>query len=288
MTIVVLGATGQVGRTLVERGGAVLRGFDRAACDICDKSSVSQALGIADLSLVVNCAAYTAVDRAEGERDLAVATNTRGAAVVAQVATLRGVPVIHLSTDYVYSGEGEGALSETEPLNPLNCYGASKAAGDMAVAAANPKHIILRVSWVFGTYGTNFVKTMLRLARERNELRIVNDQIGGPTEARDIADAILSISKVLSAPAFNAWGVYHYAGTPFTSWHGFAQEIFRLSSGPKPGLVPISTAEYPSAARRPPNSRLDCAKFEQRFGLAASDWRASLARVVKTIEVEKR
>ena len=288
MTVVVLGAAGQVGRALVERGGAALRGFDRAACDICDKSSVSQALEIADLSLVVNCAAYTAVDRAESESDLALATNRRGAAIVAEVATLLGVPVVHLSSDYVYSGEGETALRETEALNPLNCYGASKAAGDMAVAAANPKHIILRVSWVFGTYGTNFVKTMLRLARERNELRIVNDQIGGPTEARDIADALLAISRALSAPDFNAWGVYHFAGTPFTSWHGFAQETFRLSSGPKPDLVPISTAEYPSVARRPLNSRLDCAKFEQRFGLTAPDWRASLARVVKIIEAETR
>ena len=284
----VLGAAGQVGRALVERGGAALRGFDRAACDICDKSSVSQALGIADLSLVVNCAAYTAVDRAESESDLAMATNQRGAAVVAEVATLRGVPVIHLSTDYVYSGRGEAALRETEAVRPLNCYGASKAAGDMGVAAANPKHIILRVSWVFGTSGTNFVKTMLRLARERNEMRIVDDQIGGPTEARDIADAILGIAGPVSVPDFASWGVYHYAGAPFTSWHDFAQEIFRLSTGPKPGIVPIVTADYPSAARRPLNSRLDSAKFEQKFGIRAPDWRASLARVVKTIEAETR
>ena len=204
-----------------------------------------------DPSVVVNCAAYTAVDRAEQEPEQAFAVNAGGAANLASAAAERSLPIIHLSTDYVYAGTGSAPHRESAPVAPLNVYGASKAAGDAAVTAANPAHLLLRVSWVFGVYGSNFVKTMLRLGRERPELRVVDDQRGGPTEARDIADAILVIAAICRRPGFDAWGIYHFAGAPSTSWHGFAEAIFARSGGAGPSLVTIATRDYPTPARAP-------------------------------------
>ncbi len=233
---------------------------------------------------MVNCAAYTAVDRAEREPERAFAVNAAGAANVAEMAAARNLPVIQLSTDYVYAGTDAGPHSEATPRAPLNVYGASKTAGDLAVAAANPAHLLLRVSWVFGVHGTNFVKTMLRLSCERRELRVVDDQRGGPTEARDIADAILVMAATCRRPGFDAWGVYHFAGAPMTSWHGFAEAIFQLSCGPKPSLLKIASRDYPTPARRPLNSMLDCTRIRQVFGIDQPDWRGSLARVVAELE----
>jgi dTDP-4-dehydrorhamnose reductase len=279
----VFGAGGQVGRVLVERAGGVARGYDRAACDICDAAAVAHALSAASPSVVVNCAAYTAVDRAEQEPERAFAINTGGAATLAAAAAERRLPIIHLSTDYVYAGTGSAPHLETAPIAPLNTYGASKAAGDAAVAAANPAHLLLRVSWVFGVYGANFVKTMLRLGRERPELRVVDDQRGGPTEARDIADAILVMAAICRAPGFDAWGTYHFAGAPSTSWHGFAEAIFARSHGARPSLVRIATRNYPTPARRPLNSTIDCERIRRVFGIAQPDWRSSLSRVVEQL-----
>ena len=284
MTLLVLGAGGQVGRALLEQAGTGARGFDHQGCDICDETSVARALATPDASVVVNCAAYTAVDRAESERERAFAVNGTGAGIVARAAAARGLPVIHISTDYVYAGTREGAHREDEPIAPLNAYGASKAAGDEAVIAGNPRALLLRVSWVFGVHGPNFVKTMLRLGRERPELRIVDDQRGGPTEARDIADAILVMAKICRRPAFSAWGTYHLAGAPSTSWYGFAQAIFERARGPAPRLVPIATSDYPTPAKRPLNSVLDCSRIRAVFALEPPDWRQSLSRVVTTLE----
>ena len=284
MTLLVLGAGGQVGRALVERAGGAALGCDRAACDITDAPSVARALALPGTSLVVNCAGYTAVDRAEGERQLAFAANATGAGIVAREAAALDLPVIHLSTDYVYAGAGAGASREDEPIAPVNVYGASKAAGDALVTAANPRHLVLRVSWVFGVHGANFVKTMLRLARERRDLRVVDDQIGGPTEARDIADAILTMAAACRRPSFDAWGVYHFAGAPATSWHGFAQAIFARAKGPPPQLTPIASRDYPTPARRPRNSRLDCSKIGRVFGIEQPDWRVALSRVLGAID----
>ena len=280
MTLLVLGAGGQVGRALVERAAEDIAAFDRASCDICDAASVARAMSAQTISAVVNCAAYTAVDRAERDRDRAFAVNAEGARIVARAAAARGVPIIHLSTDYVYAGTRKGPHREDDPVAPLNVYGASKAAGDAAVAAENPAALLLRVSWVFGVYGANFVKTMLRLGRERPELRIVNDQRGAPTEARDIADAILTMAAVCRQPGFSSWGVYHFSGTPTTSWHGFAQQIFERARDPKPRLLPIGSRDYPTPASRPQNSELDCTHIGEVFGLARPDWRDSLSRVL--------
>lgn len=284
MTLLVLGAGGQVGRALVERAGRGALAFDRQACDIGDAASVARALAAPQASLVVNCAAYTAVDRAESEREQAFTVNATGAGIVARAAAARSLPVIHISTDYVYAGSRTGAHREDQPIAPLNAYGASKAAGDAAVVAANPKALLLRVSWVFGVYGPNFVKTMLRLGRERPELRVVDDQRGGPTEARDIADAILVMAEICRRPGFSAWGPYHLAGAPSTSWFGFAQAIFERASIKPPRLIPIPTTEYKTPAIRPLNSVLDCSRIREVFALEPPDWRQSLSRVVTTLE----
>jgi dTDP-4-dehydrorhamnose reductase len=280
MRLLVLGAGGQIGRALVERAGAVAHGLDRAGCDICDAASVARALAAPGLSAVVNCAAFTAVDRAESEPDQAFEVNLEGARIAAAGAAERGLPIIHLSTDYVFAGAGPLPHREDDPPAPLNVYGASKAAGEAAVAAANPAHLILRVSWVFGVHGGNFVKTMLRLGRERRKLRIVADQIGGPTEARDIADAVLRMAGICRHPSFSDWGAYHFAGAPDTSWYRLAEAVFAAARYAPPRLAPILSRDYPTAARRPLNSRLDCNRIRRVFALERPDWRLSLARVI--------
>jgi dTDP-glucose 4,6-dehydratase len=282
VTLVVFG--GQVGRALVERVGSAGRGFDRAVCDICDAASVARALSLPTIKAVVNCAASTAVDRAEREPERAFAVNAGDAEIVARATATRGLPIIHLSSDYVYAGTTAAPHGEDKPIAPLNVYGASKAAGDAAVASANPAHLLLRVSWVFGVYGGNFVKTMLRLGRERDELRVVADQIGGPTEARDIADAIIAIAEAGRRPGFSAWGVYHFAGAPSTSWHGLAEAIFERARGRRPRLMTIASRDYPTPARRPLNSTLDCRRIRQTFGIDQPDWRLSLSRVLTNLE----
>lgn len=283
MTLLVLGAGGQIGRALVERAGAAACGIGRAACDITDPAAVARALAAPWLSAVVNCAAYTQVDQAEREPQRAFAVNAEGAATVARGAAARGLPIIHLSTDYVYAGAGAAPHREDEPALPRNVYGASKAAGDAAVAAGNPAHLILRVSWVFGVYGGNFVKTMLRLGRDRGELRVVADQKGGPSEARDIADAIIAIAAACRRPGFAAWGAYNFAGAPSTSWHGFAEEIFARAGTARPRLIPIATSDYPTPAARPLNSVLDCRRIERVFGIEQPDWRTALSRVIAAL-----
>jgi dTDP-4-dehydrorhamnose reductase len=280
VTILVLGGHGQVGRALVERSGAAGRGLGKAECDVCDRASVARAIRLTAPSVVVNCAAYTAVDRAESEPEQAFAVNAGGAEIVAQAANECGLPILHLSTDYVYSGRAAAPSPEHEPVAPLNVYGASKAAGDAAVARANPAHLVLRVSWVFGIYGANFVKTMLRLGRERHELRVVADQRGGPTEARDISDAVIRMATACRRSDFSAWGIYHFAGAPSTSWYGFAETIFEHARKPQPRLMAIASRDYPTAAPRPINSTLDCQRIRNVFGLEQPDWRVSLTRVL--------
>ncbi len=288
MTLLVLGAGGQIGRALIERAGIEGRGFDREGCDVCDEASVVRAMSVPMATAVVNCAAYTAVDRAESEPERAFAVNADGAEIVARAAAARGLPIIHLSTDYVYSGTTIGPQGEDEPIAPLNVYGKSKAAGDAAVATANPAHLLLRISWVFSAYGLNFVKTMLRLGREHSELRVVADQTGGPTEARDIADAIIAMATACRRPGFSEWGVYHFSGAPCTSWHGLAQAIFERVRQPRPRLVAITSRDYPTPASRPPNSGLDCTRIHKVFGLRQPDWRLSLSRVLTDLDEAPR
>jgi dTDP-4-dehydrorhamnose reductase len=283
MTLVVFGAGGQVGRELTELAtarGLPLRALARAEVDITDAAAVAAAVRGADF--VVNCAAYTAVDKAEADRDQAFAVNATAPGVIAQACADAGAALVHISTDYVFRGDGDRPWREDDPIAPLSVYGASKAAGEAAVRAALPRHIIIRTAWVFAAHGGNFVRTMLRLGAERPELRIVADQRGGPTAAADIAAAILAIRDQALAPGFADWGTFHLSGAPAITWYDFAAAIFAEHGGATPVLHPIGTADYPTPARRPANSVLDCGKIGRVFGLDQPDWRRSLAAMLRT------
>lgn len=284
MRIVIIGAQGQVGSELTRRAPALgyeALAWDQAELDITDAAAVDQALATSGADLVINAAAYTAVDKAEQEPERAFAVNRDGSAHLAAACNRLQIPLLHISTDYVYDGRKPGPYVEDDPTAPLGVYGESKLAGDEAVRRLLPRHLILRVSWVFGTDGNNFVKTILRLAREREELRIVADQRGCPTYAGDIADVLLELAGRISAiDAGKLWGTYHYCGQPATTWHGFTEAIVeeaRYSETlPVQTIVPIATADYPTPAARPANSVLDCAKLTARLGIQPRPWREGL------------
>ena len=289
MRIAVTGREGQVVRSLLERARerAEVIALGRPVLDLARPETIMPVLSGARPDIVVSAAAYTAVDQAEDEPELAFTVNAIGAGAVAEAAARLGVPIIHLSTDYVFHGEKGEPYSEEDAPNPKNVYGASKLAGEKAVAAANPDHIILRTAWVYSPFGKNFVKTMLALAQTRDHLRVVSDQYGNPSAAHDIADAVMAIAeKWHRRPERHPRGIYHFAGWGYTSWHGFAREVFALSraaGGPYAEIEPITTAEYPTKAVRPQNSRLDCGRFSTDFGYSAPNWRDSLEAVVKRL-----
>ena len=289
MKIVVTGANGQVGWELARLGGKhELLALDRAALDITDAPAVQALLEETRPAVVINAAAYTAVDRAEQEPELAFAVNREGPRHLATACRHLDIPLLHLSTDYVFDGTHSEPYREEDPVAPLGVYGRSKWEGEEAVRQNLAAHLILRVSWVFGEHGHNFVKTILRLARERDELRVVMDQHGCPTYAGDIARVLLVLAERISAGKEEAWGgTYHYCGTPATTWHGFAQAIIDLASTYEPlrvrTLIPITTAEYPTPAQRPANSVLACDRFEARFGMRVHPWRKGLAATVQVL-----
>jgi len=226
---------------------------------------------------VINAAAYTAVDRAETEEALAQTVNGAAPAAMAKAAARRGLPFLQISTDYVFDGAGTAPRKPGDPVAPLGAYGRSKLAGEAGVREAGGTHVILRTSWVFSAHGTNFVKTMLRLAESRDKLTVVADQVGGPTPAAAIADALFAMAKGLAVdPGLS--GTYHFSGAPDVSWADFAREIFR-QSGRATLVEDIPSAAYPTPARRPANSRLDCASLAA-FGLARPDWRAHLSDIL--------
>ena len=275
--ILVLGGAGQLGQELVHAaasGGVALTALSRAEADIAAPADMRRALAHHRPSVVVNAAAYTKVDLAESEPEEARRANDTGPGVLADACAQAGIPLVHLSTDFVFDGRKEEPYVESDPVAPLSVYGRTKAAGEEAVRRAAPRHVILRTSWVYGAYGGNFLKTMLRLARERDELRVVADQHGAPTSTRDLARIILALAPRLAAGE-NVWGTYHFAGHGYTTWHGFADAIVAAAApalGRRPAVMAITAAEYPAAARRPKNSRLDCALFERTFGLRARPW----------------
>lgn len=285
--ILVTGANGQVGWELMRRAekfGVTAVGTERAELDITDASAVEAMIKPGTFDVVVNAAAYTAVDKAESEPDKVYAVNRDGPAYLATACARANIPLIHISTDYVFDGTKQGAYVENDPVNPINVYGASKAAGEQAVRECWERHIILRTSWVYGVHGHNFVKTILRLAQERDELRVVADQWGSPAAAGDIAEAILSI--VERQIGDRQWGTYHYCGEGPTTWHGFAEAIVAASlrhDGRNIPVRPITTADYPTPAKRPANSELDCTKIRTVFGLAPRGWKEALQEVVREI-----
>lgn len=275
--ILVFGAGGQLGqelqRTAAQRAIPVAA-YSRADADITDASAVSRVLDETRPALAVNAAGYTKVDLAEVEITAAQLANEIGPGILAAECDSRQTPLIHISTDYVFDGAKHGAYVETDAIAPLGVYGRTKAAGEAAVREATARHIILRISWVYGEFGSNFLKTVLRLAQDRDELRIVGDQHGCPTSTRDIADAIFRFAPMLSGEP-SLWGTYHFAGVGATSWHGFATRIVDAQApitGRRPTVTAITTADYPTAARRPANSVLDCGLFERSFGFRARDW----------------
>lgn len=291
MRIAVTGTLGQVAQALQERGparGVEIVALGRPALDLMAPETIGPALRSAKADVIVNAAAYTAVDKAEGEPEIADAVNARGAGAVAAAAAALGVPVVHLSTDYVFAGDLDRPYREDDPTGPTGAYGRSKLAGEAAVAAATPDHVILRTAWVYSPFGANFVKTMLRVAATRDTVTVVADQHGSPTSALDIADAVLQVcSNLQSRPAeASLRGVFHMAGTGYTTWAGFAQAIFEASAahgGPAARVDSIPTSGYPTPARRPANSRLDCGKLLAVHGVGLPEWRASTAATVERL-----
>jgi dTDP-4-dehydrorhamnose reductase len=280
MRLLVFGATGQVARALAARAGPDLGvdclGRDRA--DLADPAGCAACIAGAEVDAVINAAAYTAVDRAESEAALAQVVNGDAPGAMARVAAARGLPFLHVSTDYVFDGSGTRPWPVDAAPAPLGVYGRSKLAGEVAVRGAGGQGAaILRTSWVFSATGTNFVKTMLRLGRERGALRVVADQIGGPTPAGGIADALITMARAMGAG--HPGGTWHLAGAPDTSWAGFAREIF-AQAGIACDVTDIATADYPTPAARPLNSRLDCAALTADFGIPRPDWRAGLTTVL--------
>jgi dTDP-4-dehydrorhamnose reductase len=288
MKILVFGARGQVGHEVCRARWPAryqLLPFARKAIDITGSASVSETLRRERPDLVINLAAYTAVDRAESEPEAAWAVNCAGAAHLAAACDESSAALVHLSTDYVFNGRKIDAYREEDAVDPLGVYGRSKEAGERAVRAALEQHVILRTAWIFGASGMNFVKTMLRLAGERPVLRVVADQRGCPTAAADIAAALIAIAESIERGEAR-WGTYHFAGDAAISWHGFAEAIFESAVprlAPRPKLEPIATKEYPTPAQRPMNSVLDCRRIEQAFGVSPSPWRASLASVIQEL-----
>ncbi len=285
MRLLVTGRNGQVATSLAERAathpGIEVLALGRPELDLESPATVEAAIAAARPDLVVNAAAYTAVDKAESDSGRAFAANRDGAAAAARAAARLGVPVIHLSTDYVYPGDKPSPYVESDATGPSSVYGQSKLEGEQAVMAAHPQALIFRTSWVYSPFGANFVKTMLRIGKDRDVVKVVADQQGNPTSAIDIADAILRLAPGLGSTP--AGGIFHLCGSGSTTWCGLAQAIFAESGklgGPAPRVEAITTAEYPTPARRPANSRMDTAAFTARFGFALRPWPDAVAETV--------
>ena len=276
--ILVFGKTGQVATELQRQGDVTALGRDQA--DLSDPQGCAAVIADLKPSVVINAAAYTAVDRAEEEDALAQMINAASPGAMAGACAHLDIPFLHVSTDYVFDGSGQRSWQETDPVSPQNAYGRTKLAGEQAIRASGARHIILRTAWVFSAHGANFVKTMLRLSETRDALNVVEDQIGGPTPAADIAATLLILADAMQDGA--AGGTYHYTGEPHTSWAGFARAIF-AEADRDVTVMGIPSADYPTPATRPLNSRLDCAKLAADFGITPADWKAGLAAVLKDL-----
>ncbi len=294
MRLAVTGQTGQVARALCELGpkrGVKVVALGRPVLDLADPASIAPALREARADLVVNAAAYTAVDKAETASDLAKAVNATGAGAVARAAGDLGIPVIQISTDYVFDGSKPTPYREDDSTGPLGAYGRTKLAGERAVARENPRHAVLRTAWVYAPFGNNFVRTMLRLAGARPEVGVVADQHGCPTAAEDIAATVFEVARrLVDEPGNTALtGVFHMAAQGEAVWADVAEAIFATSArfgGPSASVKRITTADYPTPARRPANSRLDCAKLRDVYGITLPHWRQSLDACVERLVAE--
>ncbi|MEL6765753.1 MAG: dTDP-4-dehydrorhamnose reductase [Pseudomonadota bacterium] len=286
--LLVTGAAGQLGWEAVRRApeaGVTVSAVARRDLDITDRAAVRALVARLKPRVILNAAAYTAVDKAEAERDAAFAVNAEAPGNLAEAAAENGAALIHISTDYVFDGAKDGAWTEDDVTAPLGAYGESKLAGERAVAERCPRHATLRTAWVYGVEGKNFVRTMLRLGAERDALRVVADQKGSPTFAGDLAVCCLKLAQKLAVTpeGGEAWGIFHAAGRGETSWHGLAEAAFEHvapHTGKRPSVAAITTDEYPTPARRPANSVLDCARLARVHGLALRHWRVALAEML--------
>jgi dTDP-4-dehydrorhamnose reductase len=287
MRLLVLGGSGQLGselRALNLPPTVQLTAPPRAAIDVSDAAALDRLIAAEPWSAVINAAGYTNVDGAEREEALAFAINAEACGHLGAATGRRGIPLIHVSTDYVFDGRKGAPYVESDAANPLNVYGRSKLAGERRIAAANPRHVIVRTAWLFSPFGTNFVRTILRLAQERERLRVVADQLGCPTAARDVAKACLDVAlRCAGAPDRTPYGTYHFAGAEAATWFEFANAIIAQAGGRLGRAVhvePIATEDYASPAARPADSRLDCTTIAEAFGLKPPSWQPALADAV--------
>ena len=282
MKIAVFGRTGQLARELQRRAGddVQLQVIDRGTADFLNPDQVTTVARGLEVDGVINATAYTQVDLAETDEARAHMINATSVGALAAVCAEKAIPLVHISTDYVFSGEGTSPWQPDDPVGPRSVYGKTKLAGEVEIKASGCQATVLRTSWVFSPFRANFVKTMLTLAKDHRELKIVYDQIGGPTAAADIADACYTIAAALRDGA--AGGIYHFSGREDVSWAGFAREIFE-QSGRSPKIIEVPSTDFPRPAPRPLNSRLDCSTLEADFGIARPDWRAGLKDVLEEL-----
>ncbi|MFO7560903.1 MAG: dTDP-4-dehydrorhamnose reductase [Desulfobacterales bacterium] len=290
MRILVIGCNGQVGRELCRLGKEAafhIRPLDLPEFDITDKKAVDAAVKQENPFLVINAAAYTAVDMAESDPDTAFAVNRDGPAHLASSCAEAGIPLIHISTDYVFDGSRKRPYVEDDPISPIGVYGRSKAEGDSEVRGRLDRHVIIRTSWLCSVHGKNFVKTILRLAIEQESIRVVSDQVGCPTFAPDLAEAILNIAGQVRRKKEIPWGTYHYCGRGETTWYDFARQIVEFARDDQRiktrSIKPIGTKDYPTPAKRPAYSVLDCSLIEKHFGIQPKPWKESLGETVKSL-----
>lgn len=291
MRVLITGAHGQVGQELMQSAPASwqISGFSSKALDISDAQQVLKAVQQLQPQLIINAAAYTAVDKAESDRDRAYAVNQLGAHNLARAAQSIDCPLLHISTDYVFDGKHNKPYTEHDTPAPNSVYGDSKWQGELAITAICSKYIILRTSWVFGLHGNNFVKTMQRLGQQHDVLSIVSDQVGGPTSARSIAQALWQIAQQYRSCGECPWGTYNFSGSPTCSWYEFAESIFAQAAELQlitkvPLLKAIASSDYPTLAQRPAYSVLDNTKISQQFKIAQSDWKSELNLVLRELK----
>lgn len=289
--VLITGAAGQVGFELVKLApaGFEVVGYNSSELDITNGQQVQQIVAEKAPALIINAAAYTAVDKAESDAERAYAVNETGVKNLAEAALAIGIPVFHISTDYVFDGTATDPYKETDPVGPTGVYGASKLAGEQVLANSGVKHIILRTSWVFGAEGNNFVKTMLRLGKERDTLGVVADQHGCPTSAASIANVLWQLAQKYTAEGELPWGIYHFSNAPATTWHGFACEIFKqaVEAGfleRAPVVNPIKISDYPTPAKRPAWSVMDCSALENLLVSSVPGWQQELSAVLKQLK----
>lgn len=287
MKILCFGQTGQVATELVRQApliGAEIVALGRDRADLTDPAACARLIEATDADIVVNAAAYTAVDAAETDRATAMTVNGDAPGAMARAAAIRGLPFLHISTDYVFDGAGTRPWREDDPVAPLGAYGATKLEGERQVTAAGGPHVILRTAWVFSAHGKNFVKTMLRVGADRDSLNVVDDQRGGPTAAHEIARALLAIAASFHEGRGQS-GIFHFAGSPACTWADFAEAVFAASHmTKKPQVNRIPTSAYPTPARRPANSVLDCTRIREAYSIGQPDWRTGVRSVVSELE----